>query len=438
MREIVKQFTTLWADLKPIQKMTAALVVMFVGGALMAMIVRSTSSGYIPLYPSIHLQGSDLTEVRHYLEQYAIPFKEESKQGILVPEEHVERVRMELAMAGILKHDQGKGFELFDTNTWIKGEKELQVLEMRALKGQLEKDLSGFDQIKSASVILDLAPSRSLGAPQYKTKASVILTLMPAARLSTSQLRAISHHLAGAVRGLEPNMIAISDTTGRLYQAINPEGEEKNVSNTQLIFEEHFKEKIDQMLSKTLGEEHFFSTVQAILGGGQITSLSMHILIDQTLLEKMDQNGRQFFETEINKQLAALVKGSSVPTEMVVDFFPFKKKGGSKIKKEKSGNTLGWIIGAFVLAGGGFAFYFFLFHMREKKKTEVEDPLLEIMTGVDLDKLARSIQGEDPETIAEMLSYLQPARAEQLILAFPENIQEQILFHLTEMEREGI
>jgi type III secretory pathway lipoprotein EscJ len=436
MREIIKQFIALWADLKPIQKMTAALVMIFVGGALMAMIMRSTSSGYVSLYPSIHLQGNDLAEVRHYLEQYDIPFKEESKKGILVPEEHVERVRMELAMAGALKHDQGKGFELFDTNTWIKGEKELQVLEMRALKGQLEKDLSGFDQIKSASVILDLAPSRSLGAPQYKTKASVILTLMQGARLSASQLRAISHHLAGAVRGLEPNRIAISDTTGRLYQAINPEGEEEIINCNQVIFEEHFKEKVDQMLSKTLGEEHFFSTAQAILAGGQVASLSMHILIDQALLEGMDPTS---FETEINKQLAAIANGSFIPVEIGVDFFPFKKKGSSQIKKEKSGSKLGFIIGALILAALGFAFYFFLFQpRREKSQSEVEDPLLEIMTGVDLDKLARSIQGEDPETIAEMLSYLQPARAEQLILAFPEGVQEQILFHLTEMEKEGI
>src|ERR1700722_4001480 len=42
-----------------------------------------------------------------------------------------------------------KGFELFDSGTWIKGEKELQMLEMRALKGQLEIEIEKFENIKN-------------------------------------------------------------------------------------------------------------------------------------------------------------------------------------------------------------------------------------------------------------------------------------------------
>lgn len=439
MRELIKQCTALWGDLKPIQKLTAALVVLFVGGALTTLILRSSSSAFVPLYPSTYSQVIDLSEVRHYLKQFSVPYKENSDKELLVPEEHVERIRMELLSVGIPKHDQGKGFELFDSNTWIKGEKELQVLEMRALKGQLEKDLAGFDQIKSASVILDLAPSRSLGSSPYKTKASVILTLMPNAHLSTSQLRAITYHLTGAVRGLEPNRIAISDTTGHLYQAIH-EGTLENSTDAQLIFEGHLKGKIDQVLAKMVGEEHFFSTVQAQIDreSKQAAALSVHALIDQEAV--VDPTERLVFEKEITKQLTALTSGYGVPVEAVVDFFPFKRKNTPYIEKEKRENTtILFVTTAILVVGLAVAGYFFLFQSRQKKsKSEPKDPLLHLMTTVDLQRLARSIEGEDPETIAEMISYLEPSRAEKLIAAFPRELQERILFHLTEMEKAGI
>jgi flagellar M-ring protein FliF len=262
LKDIGKQLLEIWREIKIYQKFTVILVVLFLIGMLSFLVYNAASNRFTPLFPSNRLMISDAAEIKEYLDGSRIPYQIKGDTTILVPQQQVHRIRMDLATVGLPKLHSGKGFELFDSNTWIKGEKELQVLEMRALKGELERDINEFQNIKGSSVILDIAPPRPFGGAMYKTKASIILTLMPGARLSQTQLRSITFHIAGAVRGLLPNMIAISDTTGKLYQAIDPEGDMDMVRSTEVSHEERIKAKVDGMLSIVVGAENYYSTVQ--------------------------------------------------------------------------------------------------------------------------------------------------------------------------------
>lgn len=332
---------------------------------------------------------------------------------------------------GISKQQSGKGFELFDTNTWIKGERELQVLEMRALKGQLEKDISAFEHIKSASVILDIPPPKNFNGSKYQTKASVILTLMPGARLSSSELRAINNHLAGAVRGLEPNMIAISDTTGKLYKAIDPNNLEEPFNDSSTRFEEHLENKINELLTRLVGEDHFYTTVQASVDreSDKILSLSITVVIDKEIL----RDSRPSFQKEIERQLTAFAQGYGLNVNPVVDFIPFDNvKTRIDLKKKRSAFSFYFTL--FFVIGTLIALFPFLKHYKQSKD-ESEEALFRTMTHIDLNQLADSIQHEDPQTIAFMLSYLEPKRAQQMIAALHMDLQNEVLFHLSELEK---
>ncbi len=386
MKEIATQFLTIWKDIKPLQKLAVLAVVFFVTIVLGIFVLKA---------------------------------KEKRNS-----EKKNQAIEDQLLELGASNASERKGFELFDTNTWIKGEKELQVLEMRALKGQLETDIAGFDQIKSASVILDMAPGKSFGAKQYKTKASVILTLMPGARLSLSQMRAITNHLAGAVHGLEPNMIAISDTTGKLYKAIDPDGEAEFISNAALEFEEHLEQKIGSLLSVLVGEEHFFATVQAMMekGDEHPRAFSIVVAIDQEHADVVK---------DVEKYLQSMLKGYEVPFYLAVEPAFFEKKKSLWEETRKGSGYLGLIVTAFVVILALLSLYPLFRRYSNKKR---EESLFNVMTRIDIKKLAESIEGEDPETIALMLSYLEPARAEQLLASFPQEYQEEVLNHLSELE----
>ncbi|MFZ0565756.1 MAG: flagellar basal-body MS-ring/collar protein FliF [Chlamydiales bacterium] len=429
MKEILSQFLSAWREISAFQKMAAMSVLLIVSLALGYLLLKPSSSTYIPLFPNARLQSSEISKIRAYLDRISVPFKEKKEKGILVSEEYVDQIRAELNASGLLDHDQGKGFELFDTNTWIKGDKELQVLEMRALKGQLEKDLTAFDQIKNASVILDLAPPRPFRESQYKTKASVILTLMPGARLSTSQLRAITYHLAGAVRGLEPHSIAISDTTGKLYKAISPDGEEESLNDAKILFEEEIQAKIDGMLSKIVGKDHFYSTIQTISDSShnEIQSLSVALVIDQSAFNDLN------FKEELHRQISTMIKGQGIDLELAIDFLPFEKKRSIWVEKTKTRSYAKFVL---LLLLPLLVFLCLSPFLRRATKKKKEDDLFRLMTRIDSRKLAELIQGEAPASIALMLSYLEPSRAEKIMEAFPEHLKEELVFHLTELEKE--
>lgn len=264
-REFGKQISALWKEIKVYQKFTVILVLCLLTLLLSFLLFQAATPSYTLLFTSKQLSIADAAEIKSYLDGRSLSYKLRGDRSILVPQEEVHLIRMDLAAAGLPKIHESKGFELFDENTWIKGEKELQILEMRALRGQLERDISAYENIKSAKVMLDIAPLRPFGHSPYKTKASVILNLMPAARVSSSQLRAISYHISGAVRGLAPNMIAISNTSGQLYQSIDPDGERDLLRSEELNLEEHIHAKVSGMLSMVVGVENFYCSVQVLM-----------------------------------------------------------------------------------------------------------------------------------------------------------------------------
>lgn len=266
------QFLRLWQQFQFTQKLSLIAAILTVILVSVLVVIYVSVKPYASLYPSEKkLTPNEVVEMKTHLDHMGVSYKVQG-DSIFVPVDDVQRTRVELAQYGLPRIEIPKqGFEIFDTNTWIKGEKELQILELRALKGQLEKDLAQFENIRSANVILDIAPPRPFGGGLYKTKASVILNLYPGARLSSSELRAITFHISGAVRGLSPNMIAISDTTGKLYQSIDPEGSTDFVRNSELSLEENLKAKIDGMLALVVGGDNFYSSVQVLMNRQKTT-----------------------------------------------------------------------------------------------------------------------------------------------------------------------
>ena len=435
MKELFKQQAVIWRQMKGLHKGACLAILLGLCTGLCLVFLKISLTHWIPLFPEKTFSASETETIEVYLMDAAIPYRMDTDKGILIPSDKASEVKAGLSSMQ-KKAGVPKGYELFDTNTWIKGEKELQVLEMRALKGQLERDLSTFENIKSASVILDIPPQKNFNASKFQTKASVILTLMPKEHLSISQLRAITNHLAGAVRGLEPHMIAISDTTGKLYKAIDPRGvgdplQDAYLHDASRLFEEHVEKKVSNLLTHLVGADRFYCTVQAVIDKltDGVLSLSITVLIDAHLIEKHEST----FRGEIERQLISVAKGYGSSDLPVVDWIPFKNHQKAILKKKEPKNKVGLI---FTLLFSGAAVMALVLFLRKlhKNKNEDEEVLFKLMTRVDMGKLAESIGNEDPQTIALMLSYLEPQKAEQLIASLSAEVQEQVLFYLSELE----
>lgn len=280
--------------------------------------------------------------------------KEEKKPEVIVEKEPVYE----------------KGFELFDNNTWFKGEKEIQILEIRALKGQIEKDLLSFEKIKSATAILDMAPPRSM----QKTKASIILSLKESKVLSASDIEAIVLHVSSAVKGLEKQMVVLSDTTGRLYSGAQKE----------LIEAEAMRADLFSVLKSCIGQEHF-------------VFLSNSVVIDNTVLTGS-------LKEELLKQFP----------NISFQFLPFKKKAVQVTQKVENNNFY-WLF----LIPIAITSLFLLFFLKRKNQTS---------------DLTETLKEQTPDQLAELLSYTKPERAKEIILSLPEEMQEKVFESISKLE----
>lgn len=287
-----------------------------------------------------------------------------------------------------------KGYELFDAHTWTKREKELHILEVRALIGQLEQDLSSFEHIQNAHVILDIGETGYFNEAKQKTKASVILTLKDRAQLRRSHLAAISYHLAGAVCGLEPNMVAISDTQGRLYQGFQ-ESCQQDLS--AIVDEEKWMASIETLLKKVYGEGHFHMSFQRD---------QLALLIDKNQEKKCK---------EIMKHIELI----DPKYKCTIDYVTFYKETPPVIKNDEE-KSHKWLYTPFLLL---FAIPLFFIKFKKVKKTRAD----KTYNLKDLDK-------EKPETIARILTHLEIGQAEKMIDCLSENTQKAVLAELNGMD----
>lgn len=295
----LKEAVTVWKGLSRFQQISIVTVIIVIAILLGSLAVNVTSKEFVPLFPAERARTMDITDVENYLDNNQTPYRVGNDKVIYVPRDKANRIRLALSAYGLPKTEPSKGYELFDSNTWIKGEKELQVLELRAIKGQLEGDLRQFDNIRSASVSLDIPPARPFGGSAYKPKASVILDLAPGAKLDSQTIRSITNHVAGAVRGLSQNMIAISDTSGRLYQSLDPEGYADTMRFAEVAAEEQLKAKIDGMLSTVIGYNNFYTMVQVTMNrqkvseerkiySGSVDGVNLGLPVATNILESTD------------------------------------------------------------------------------------------------------------------------------------------------------
>lgn len=438
MDSIGRQFLSIWKGLKLPQK-GMFFAILFFGLMILGYLIFKTSSTHTTsLFPIGSMAAGNDLKIREYLEKKGIPFEEKKEMGFLVPKDTVHELRLELATLGIPNHEPSQGFELFDTNTWIKGEKELQVLEIRALKGQLEKDICEYEAIKSARVILDIAPPRALSGVVNKSKASVILSLKPSARLSLSQLRAITYHVAGAVRGLEPHQIAISDTTGKFYQAFHSEGHRELGEDVRFI-EDLIYEKMEGLLKKMVGDDHFYLSVQSRVNPAtqKVELLSGIVYLDNSLIT---ENHPESMWRKILEEPLKVSEGYGIKTMLSIHTIPLLKSPQAEIEKTSKNSfitLLGLLLTIFIVVMALFSMLpLFKWVSNRKKNPEKkkEEALFRFVTQLDVDQLANSIKDEDPAAIALLLSYLEPRKAEKILRSLPDQVQERIVQHLSNGE----
>jgi flagellar M-ring protein FliF len=215
-----------------------------------------------------NLSPEDSTSVIRYLRDKRIPFiVDESGRSVSVPPEKVYDLRLELASSGLAQTGV-VGYEVFDKQSFGATSTVQRINEQRALEGELIRTINHIKGVERSRVHLAI-PQKSvfIGAEDdKKPTASVILDLAPSATLGDDQVRGIQHLVAAAVKGLEINSVTIISNSGKQLSQ-NSDDPEAAIAAANLDYQRKFEQKMESkvqsLLSTVVGEGKAVAKVNA-------------------------------------------------------------------------------------------------------------------------------------------------------------------------------
>jgi flagellar M-ring protein FliF len=237
-------------------------------------IMRFSQPTMAPLFTELTLDDSG--RIVKELDTQGIPYELRGDGAtVLVPKTQVTRLRMRLAETG-LPRGGSVGYEIFDKSDTLGTTSFVQnVNHLRALEGELARTIRSLDRVAAARVHL-VVPERQLFArDKQEPSAAIVLKLRGA--LDASQVRAIRHLAASAVKGLKPERISIVNEQGQLLA--DGAGDEGNavasgLDDRHAAFERKLREQIESIVISVVGPGHARVQVSAEVDYSRIQQTS--------------------------------------------------------------------------------------------------------------------------------------------------------------------
>ncbi|MBY0504933.1 MAG: flagellar M-ring protein FliF [Bryobacteraceae bacterium] len=262
---LLNQIRGLFARLTWRQRISLAVAVLAVGGGLAAVTSWNKERDFKPLYKG--LAAEDAGQVTARLREKNVEFRlEEGGATVLVPSNHVDEMRLDLASAGLPKTGR-IGYELFDKMNFGATDFAEQVNYHRAIEGELERSTLTIAEVEQARVHVTFAKHSVFEELREAAKASVMVKLKAGRKLSPASVIAIQHLAASAVEGLEPPKVAVLDMGGKLLSKAAPVAGADDAEHAELLLayrrrvENELLQKVNSTLEPLLGPDKFRASV---------------------------------------------------------------------------------------------------------------------------------------------------------------------------------
>jgi flagellar M-ring protein FliF len=259
MDEIKKNLLALWKGLSAQRRVSLIGSFILSAAVLSAVVYLASKPRLTLLYGG--LAPAEAAKVVEYLDSKKIVYEvSDGGRAVMVPAQEVYSARMGLASQGIpTMSDSGVGFELFDKPTFGESDFMQRANYYRALQGELARTIKQLDEVQNARVLIVVPEDKLFGQDHQEAKASVFVQLQPGRTLGASQTQAIRFLVANGVEGLQPERVAVIDSTGRAIadsddSAAGGDGQVTDKQRQARADLEHYLEgKAQSMLDQVLG-----------------------------------------------------------------------------------------------------------------------------------------------------------------------------------------
>jgi flagellar M-ring protein FliF len=255
-----------------IAAMSAATAILI--GFFAFVIMRFSQPTMAPLFTELTLDDSG--RIVKELDTQGVPYELRGEgTTVLVPKTQVTRLRMRLAETG-LPRGGSVGYEIFDKSDTLGTTSFVQnVNHLRALEGELSRTIRSLDRVVAARVHLVIPERQLFARDKQEPSAAIVLKLRGA--LDSSQVRAIRHLAASAVKGLKPERVSIVNEQGQLLA--DGAGDEGNavasgLDDRHAAYERKLREQIESIVTSVVGPGHARVQVSAEVDYSRIQQTS--------------------------------------------------------------------------------------------------------------------------------------------------------------------
>lgn len=272
IKEFFNKIAKGWKELSKSKKISVTIIL---GSFIVAAIVYYFAFGrvkYVPIFTNLEMEDSG--QIVEKLEEMKVTdYKiEDGGSTILVSEKQVDKLRLDLAVDGILPNS-GNGFELFDNAGFAITDEDRKILYQRALEGELQRSIMSLKEVDYARIHLALAEETVFTKEPQPGTASVVLKMKPLEKISPSQIKGIVSLVSGAVKNLpEENVRVVDDKANLLSDGVlSSQNDYQSVQSTndrmeiKKGFEENLEKDLNGMLEKALGVDKVLTKVNVAL-----------------------------------------------------------------------------------------------------------------------------------------------------------------------------
>ncbi|MTI69487.1 MAG: flagellar M-ring protein FliF [Firmicutes bacterium] len=214
---------------------------------------------YTPIFTNLDIQDS--SQIVNKLKEKNIEYKvENGGRKILVPDNDVEKLRLDLAIDGVIPNN-GKGYEIFDDAGFAVTDEDRKIMYQRAMEGELQRSIMSLSEVESARVHIAM-PEETIFTKETKLgSASVILKLKDFNKINDEQIRGIISLVSGAIKDLPEENVRVLDSKANLLsrgvldkdEGFNSTGSVNERMDLKRQFEKSLESDLQTLLGKTLG-----------------------------------------------------------------------------------------------------------------------------------------------------------------------------------------
>ena len=201
-----------------------AVTIVAVLGLLLGALFFSRLTGGTSMTPLFfNLSDKKAAAIVAQLDSTKVPYTLDGTT-ISVPADKVDALRLQMAGAGLADGDSEGGYSSLSSMPVTASKLQQDMAVKQATEGELEKTLEALDGVESAIVHVAVPEKDVFSDSESKPTASVVLETGVGVKLTSGQVRSVTHLVASSVSGMSPDDVTVADGTGRMISTTSTDG----------------------------------------------------------------------------------------------------------------------------------------------------------------------------------------------------------------------